>query len=67
MNRIREYRENQSQKMTQEELAEKAGISRAYLSTVETGSAAPTINVAKSIAKALGKTLDEVFPSDFEE
>ena len=62
MNRIREFREEKN--LTQEALAERARISRAYLSTVETGGAMPTITVAKFIAKGLDKTLDEVFPSD---
>lgn len=47
--------------MTQDELAAKAGISRPYLSTVETGGASPTITVAGKIATALGATVDEVF------
>jgi transcriptional regulator with XRE-family HTH domain len=40
--------------MTQEALAEKAGISRTYLARVETGKHDPTASVLEKLAKVLG-------------
>lgn len=59
-NRIKEEREAAG--LTQEQLSDMAGISRPFLSTVENGSAMPTITKAAAIAKALGKTVDDLFP-----
>lgn len=61
-NKIREYREALG--MTQEELAKKAGISRPFLSTVETGAAIPTVAKAADIAAALETTVDELFKKE---
>ena len=58
-NKIRERREELG--MTQEDLARKAGISRPFLSTVETGAAVPTVAKAVDIAMALETTVDELF------
>ena len=46
--------------MTQRELAEIAGITKAYLSQIETGKRTGTTDVLAKLAKALGLTLDEV-------
>lgn len=59
-NRIEEYRKTQG--LTQTELAKMAGISRPFLSNIETGAAVPTVSVASEIAKVLKKTMDELFP-----
>lgn len=40
--------------MTQEALAKKAGISRAYLARMETGRHEPTLTTLRKLAKALG-------------
>ena len=40
-------------KITQGELADKIGMSRQAISTIETGKNRPSINAAKAIAKAL--------------
>lgn len=40
--------------LTQEKIAEKAGIERAYYTMIETGNRNPSVNVAKSIASVLG-------------
>ena len=59
-NRVAELRRNLD--MSQEELAEKVGISRTYLSQIETqkqkviGS-----NIMFSIAKALGVAYEDIF------
>jgi len=60
-NNIRELREAAG--MTQGELAGRAGVSRPYLSNVENGAAEPTVKKAAAIARALGVTVDELFPS----
>ncbi|MFO8101340.1 MAG: helix-turn-helix transcriptional regulator [Dehalococcoidia bacterium] len=46
--------------MTQRELSDKVGITKAYLSQIETGKRAGTTDVLSKLAKALGLTLDEV-------
>ncbi|MBR6217934.1 MAG: helix-turn-helix transcriptional regulator [Eubacterium sp.] len=47
--------------MSQQELAEKVGVSRQTINAIEKGDYNPTINLCRSICKALGKTLDELF------
>ncbi len=44
-------------KLTQEKLAEAAGVHPVYVSMVERGESIPTVEVAHRIATALGKTL----------
>lgn len=60
MNRVKELRRKSG--LSQERLAKMAGISRPYLSHVESGLANPTVDKASSIAKALGQTVDDTFP-----
>ena len=50
-NRIKEIRK--SQKLSQEQLAEKAGTAAKYLSSIETGKENPTFDLLMRIAKAL--------------
>lgn len=47
--------------MSQQELAEKVGVSRQTINAIEKGDYNPTINLCISICKILGKTLDELF------
>ncbi len=47
--------------LSQQELAERVGVSRQTISAIEKGDYNPTINLCVSICKALGKTLDELF------
>ena len=47
--------------MSQQELAEKVGVSRQTINAIEKGDYNPTINLCRSICKALAKTLDELF------
>ena len=47
--------------LSQEELAEKCGVSRQTISAIEKGDYNPTINLCINICKALDKTLDELF------
>ena len=53
----REYRG-----FTQDALAEKAGISKAYLSQIETGKRIGVAKTLKALASALGVTLNELQP-----
>ena len=50
--------------MSQQELAEKVGVSRQTINSTEKGDYNPTINLCRAICKALGKTLDELFWED---
>lgn len=47
--------------MTQQELAEKAGISRQTVISIEAGKYAPTLELAFRIADAFGVGIEEVF------
>ena len=47
--------------MTQAALAEAVGVSRQTINAIEKGEYNPTINLCRSICKALGKTLDDLF------
>ena len=47
--------------MSQQDLADKVGVSRQTISAIEKGDYNPTINLCIKICKVLGKTLDELF------
>ena len=47
--------------LSQQQLAEKVGVTRQTLNAIESGDYNPTLNLCKAICKALGKTLDELF------
>ena len=47
--------------LSQEELAEKVGVTRQTIGMIEAGKYNPTLNLCIAICKALGKTLDELF------
>ena len=47
--------------MTQQALAEAAGVSRQTINAIEKGEYNPTIRQCLTICHALGKTLDELF------
>ncbi len=46
---------------SQQELADRVGVSRQTISAIEKGDYNPTINLCIAICKVLGKTLDELF------
>ena len=50
--------------MSQQELADKVGVSRQTINAIEKGDYNPTINLCIAICKALNKTLDELFWED---
>ena len=47
--------------MSQQELADKVGVSRQTINAIEKGDYNPTIKLCLAICRALGKTLDELF------
>ena len=57
-NPIKVWREYRG--LTQQQLADKAGISKPYLSQIETGKRTGTTEILTTIAKALDVSLDEV-------
>jgi transcriptional regulator with XRE-family HTH domain len=50
--RLKALREQR--RLTQEQLAEKSGVSRTYLARLETGHHDPTVSMLEKLAKALG-------------
>jgi transcriptional regulator with XRE-family HTH domain len=56
--RLRKIRERRE--MTQETLAKKAGVSRAYLSRLEMGRHDPPLSRLRKLAKVLGVPLTEL-------
>jgi transcriptional regulator with XRE-family HTH domain len=57
--RIRQLRAEAG--LTQDELAERAGIFRTYMSRVETGEANPTLTIVHALAGALGVEVQRLF------
>ncbi|MCE5186007.1 MAG: helix-turn-helix transcriptional regulator [Planctomycetaceae bacterium] len=47
--------------MTQQELADKTGVTRQTIIAIEQGRYAPSLPLAIRIARAFGKTVEEVF------
>jgi putative transcriptional regulator len=47
--------------ISQQDLAEKVGVSRQTINAIEKGDYNPTIKLCLAICHALGKTLDELF------
>ncbi|MGF1549230.1 MAG: helix-turn-helix transcriptional regulator [Sphingomonadaceae bacterium] len=59
LNRVRELREAEG--WTQIELAERMGVSRKTVNTIENGIFMPSTIVALKMARALGKPVEEIF------
>jgi len=57
-NPVKVWREHRG--LTQESLAELAGISKAYLCQIETGKRAGAVKTLRAIAAALGVTVDDL-------
>ena len=47
--------------LTQAKLAEKVGVTRQTIGLIESGGYNPTLHLCIAIAKALGKTLNDLF------
>ena len=59
-NRVRELRAARG--LTQEDLAEKIGVSQAHVSRIEAGSA-PSLELAQTICRALEVQLSDAWPT----
>ena len=62
-NRIRKLRFERNE-MTQQDLAERVGVTRQTINAIELGKYSPSLEVAFRIAAALGMRLEEVFSYD---
>ncbi|MDI9493929.1 MAG: helix-turn-helix transcriptional regulator [Bacillota bacterium] len=61
---VKEYRIEKN--ITQEKLAELTGVTRSYISKIETGVAKPSVPVARRIGKVLKFDWTKFFPDDSE-
>jgi len=52
--------------LSQQQLAEKVGVSRQTINAIEKGDYNPTIRLCIAICRALGKSLDDLFWEDEE-
>jgi putative transcriptional regulator len=59
-NNIRKFRFNYNE-MTQQELADKTGVTRQTIVAIENGKYSPTLELAFRIARVFNVPLDEVF------
>lgn len=50
--------------LSQQDLADKVGVSRQTINSIEKGDYNPTIKLCRDICKVLGKSLDELFWED---
>ncbi len=67
-NRMREFREQMGREgWSQEYLARRCGLALATVNRLEVGSREPNLRSARRIAKALGRTVSDVFPGQFDE
>lgn len=62
-NQIRRLRFDRGE-MTQQQLADKAGVTRQTIIAIEAGKYAPSLPLAFRIARAFGLPLEEVFQYD---
>lgn len=62
-NRIRRLRFDHGE-MTQQQLADKAGVTRQTILAIEAGKYAPSLPLAFRIARAFGATVEDVFQYD---
>ena len=65
-NSIRELRFNQGE-MTQQELADRIGVTRQTVNAIELGKYSPSLEVAFRIASVFGAKLEDVFTYDGDE
>jgi len=54
-------------KITQQQLAERIGVTRQTISLIEKGAYNPSLKLCLAICHTLGKTLDEIFWLDAKE
>ena len=65
-NRVRELRFHAGE-MTQQELADRVGITRQTIVAIEKQSYSPSLELAFRIARAFGRTIEDVFSFDEDE
>jgi putative transcriptional regulator len=65
-NNIRTFRFHNSE-MTQQELADKVGVTRQTIVAIESGKYSPTLELAFRIARVFNVPLDEVFSFNADE
>ncbi len=53
--------------MTQQDLADRVGVTRQTIHSIETGKYRPTVELALRLARALGATVEELFELEDEE
>jgi putative transcriptional regulator len=61
-NRVRELRS--ARDWTQQELSERAGVSRQTINAVETGKYEPSLSLAFILARIFGEPLERIFMPD---
>lgn len=59
-NRLRRFR-FEAQEMTQQELAERVGVTRQTILSIERGNYNPSVELALRLAGAFGTTVEELF------
>ncbi|MBP1989546.1 helix-turn-helix transcriptional regulator [Paenibacillus eucommiae] len=62
-NHIRNLRFHHDE-MTQQQLADKAGVTRQTIVAIEKGNYSPSLELAFRIARVFGKSIEEVFQYD---
>lgn len=62
-NHIRNLRFHHNE-MTQQQLADKAGVTRQTIVAIEKGNYSPSLELAFRIARVFGKSIEEVFQYD---
>ncbi|GED72976.1 transcriptional regulator [Brevibacillus reuszeri] len=62
-NHIRNLRFHYNE-MTQQQLADKAGVTRQTIVAIEKGNYSPSLELAFRIARVFGKSIEEVFQYD---
>ena len=62
-NRIRRFRFDHGE-MTQQQLADKTGVTRQTIIAIEAGKYAPSLPLAFRIARVFGTTVEDVFQYD---
>ncbi|GAB6159373.1 hypothetical protein JCM39194_25740 [Desulfotomaculum varum] len=60
--KLQKYREDQG--LTQAKLAEKSGVSQAYICELEQGKKQPSVFIVKKLAKALGISVSKLLEDD---
>ncbi len=63
-NMVRKFR--RWNELSQAELAERTGVSRQTIANIEKGNYSPSVYLALSICKVLGRTVEEVFGEEQE-